>query len=522
MRRFATSLKRMHYRYSSSYAAGLFNFKIVTGEMFPYPCRKLDGDEAENLQFVLESIRSNNNPLTNLYGARIAPEYGGLGLGHTAHALIYEEIGTKCDDKLLSTIRHGGVCTYLLATAGANEVKGKYLTAMSDGTIRMGWAIEEDGVGSDISMNASQAILHDGEGYRLSGKKRCFDAASSTHFLVLAKTLTQTATDDGAAVAHRSSFFICAKDAPGLKVEGNDVILDNTPASDVVGVIGEGFKNAMITLFTEQYLYVVSLLGIMKRVLEELQGLNGEKGIADVVASCACAIYGMESAVYALTANMDIPTEDSLLECTLVSSFVRATTTHWLQRLGVLLPPNESIDNCFRHANTLFSLMESRDFLYATAACCGIEDYGLFFQQATTLQMMQARTLRSLGVRDRVPTKDIADASLIDEVVVKFGDAVEATFVRNGSQVQYQQLLLNRIGEAASLLYAASAVASRASMCAAKGLPSSKVEKQLASSFIRYSVERAKVLSEESCNIGRTADDVCKRITLDLCEDLLQ
>ncbi|ORC86536.1 putative acyl-CoA dehydrogenase, mitochondrial precursor [Trypanosoma theileri] len=522
MRRFGTIYKQLCCRQSSSYAAGLFNFKIVPAEMFPYPIRKLDGEEAENLQSVLETLRNGGNILTSLYGARIAAEYGGLGLGYTAHGLIYDELGAKCEEKLLSTIRHGGVCTHLLETVGAKDVKGKYLTAMSDGSVIMGWAVEEDVFGSDISMNTTKAVHHDDSGYKLSGKKRSLDVASATHFLVLAKTLTQTSTVDGAAVTHRSSLFVCSKDAPGIKIEGNTLILDNTPASDFVGVVGEGFKDVMITLFSEQYLYAVSLLGTMRRIVEELQGINEEKVIEDIVPSCICAIYAMESAVYALTANMDVPTEDSLLECTLVCAFVQSTVSTLIQKLEILTLPNKVLDKCFDHAKKSLALMESRDFLYATASCCGVEDYGLFFQKASTLQMMQARTLRLLGMRDRVPLKGVPEISLIEEAVVKFGDAVEATFVKNGSQVPYQQLLLNRLGEAASLLYAASAVASRASMCTQKGLPSAKAEGQLAACFIRFSVQRVNTLSEECCNIGKTADDVYKRIALEICEDALQ
>ncbi|RNF16391.1 putative acyl-CoA dehydrogenase, mitochondrial precursor [Trypanosoma conorhini] len=522
MRRFGRPLERIQCFRSVSYIGGLFNFKIVPTEMFPYPRRRVDGEEAENLQSVLESIRTNNNILGNLYGARIATEYGGLGLGHTAHALVCEELGNNCLDKLLATIRHSGVCTQLLASTGANDIKGKYLTSMSDGTIRMGWAIEEDGFGTDLSMNSTQAVMHDDGSYTLTGQKRCDAAASATHFLVLAKTLTQKSSEDGATVATRSSLFICEKEAPGLKIEGDSIVLENTPVADVVGVMGEGFKDAMIALFTEEYLYAVSLLGTMKRLVEELQSTNTGGGVAEMLPSFACAIYAMESSLYALTANMDVPREDSLLECTLVNAFVQATTAQCLHRLELLKSPNPTIDNYFRHAKKILSLMEPQDFLYATAVCCGVEDYGLFFQQASTLQMMQARAIRFMGVHDRVPIKNIAEASRIDEAVVKFGEAVEATFVKNGSQVPYQQLLLNRLGEAASLLYAASAVASRASMCATKGLPSAKLEGKLATAFIQFSVERALSLSEECCNIGKTADTVYRRIALEVCEAALQ
>ncbi|CBH13148.1 acyl-CoA dehydrogenase, mitochondrial precursor,putative [Trypanosoma brucei gambiense DAL972] len=519
MRRFISVSKHMPGRHSS-YAAGLFNFKIVPDEMFPYPCRKVDGDEAENLQLLLEDVRKNGSTLTNLYGARISTEYGGMDLGHTAHALIYEEVGAKCNADMLSLIGHSGMCTYLLSAVGDKSLKGEYLTAMSDGSVVMGWAVEESN-GSDFSMTSTKASLRDDK-YVLTGEKHCFNAAKATHFLVLGKTFTQIVAEEGATTVERLSFFICAKDAPGVKVVGNSVTMENTPARCAVGVVGEGFKNAMITLFTEQYLYTASLLGIMKRILQILGESNAGEGAGGLIGSFACFVYAMESTIYALAAIADTPVEDSLLECTLTAAFTQSTVTKLLKDLEISIPPSVQLEECISCARSILNQTEQDHFLYAAAVCCGIEDYGLFFQNASTLQVMQARLLRSLGVRDRIPIKNVRNASLIDEVVVTFGNAVETTFVRSGSHVQYQQLLLDRLGEAASLIYAASAVASRASLCVAKGLPSLELEESLAACFVSSAVSRSRVLCEEVCNVGKTADDILRRIALDICEDALQ
>lgn len=67
--------------------------------------------------------------------------------------------------------------------------------------------------------------------------------------------------------------------------------------------------------------------------------------------------------------------------------------------------------------------MQSTDLLKAEAVCCGVEDYGLFFQRTSTVQVMQLRTARSLGMIDHIPVSNI-DCSLIDKAIVHFGNAV--------------------------------------------------------------------------------------------------
>ena len=518
MRRVLSSVPRQYGRHAS-YVAGIFSFRVIPGEMFPYPSRKLDSEESETVQTLIEQIRSGDKEL-NLAGARIAAEYGGLGLGHTAHALVCEEVGTSGDSKLLQTIQHCGLASYLLSTVGSKEVKGKYLTGMSDGSIMMGWATQEE-CGNDISMNTTRASFTSSGTYAITGVKSCHYAESATHYLVLAKILTQTATQAGPTEVYRNSFFIVEKGAQGVVATGNTVTFDGAPVADIVGVVGEGFKDRMIALFTEQYVYASTLLGILKRVVQELRDSVPDQWAANTIASCACIMYAMESALYALVANLDLPTEDSLLEAALVSVFVQNGTNEWLSVLSTATPTSEVLEKCFANARHLLSMMEASDFLYSSAVCCGVEDYGLVFQRTSTLQMIQLRTLRAMGMKEHVPVREL-DCTAIDSAVVNFGDAVEATFVRNASQVPQQQLIINRLGEAAALLYAASASASRAAMCHSKRLSTAKTEKQLASTFIAMATERANHLSQECCNIGMTADESYKRIAVELCDDALR
>ncbi|CCW72081.1 unnamed protein product [Phytomonas sp. Hart1] len=519
MRRFLHVFSAHHSR-CVSYAASIFNYKAISDELIPFPSHKLENDEMENTQTLIEQIRSNDKELSTA-GARIAVEYGGLGLGHTAHALVCEELGTCGNRKLLSAIQHCTMASYLLSTFSSSKLKGKYLTSMSDGTAMMGWAVKEE-FGTDLSMNTTTATFEKGV-YRIKGEKICHYGENATHFLVMAKTMTQVSTEGGPKELSRNSFFVVKNNNNHeyVRMNKNHVTFDSAPAEDVIGVVGEAFRNSMITLFTEEYAYAAALLGTLKRVVQELRSMVPDRWATTTVASCACSIYAMESALYALTACLDIQTEDSLLEAALVNAFVQTTTNEWLTLLSTATPTTEALEKCFVCARTLLEMMESSDFLYSTAVCYGVEDFGLNFQRTTTLQLMQARLLRTFNLYERLPLKEI-DCTPIEKAIVNFGNAVESAFVRNTTRLSYQQLLINRLGEAAGLIYIATAVASRASMSINKRIKTAHTEKQLAEAFIISAMERVNILSSECCNTGLTADDSYMRIALELCEDALQ
>ncbi|CCW64553.1 unnamed protein product [Phytomonas sp. EM1] len=519
MRRFLRDFTAHNAR-CVSYAASIFNYKATVDELIPFPSHKLEIDESENIQALIEQIRNGDKELS-IPGARIAVEYGGLGLGHTAHALVCEELGTCGNKKLLATIQHCSMASYLLSTFSSSKLKGKYLTTMSDGIVMMGWAVNE-GFGTDFSMNATTATLENGV-YWIKGEKICHFGENATHFIVMAKTMTQVVTEDGPKEMLRNSFFVVKKnnDHKCVRVNKNHVTFDNAPAEDVIGAVGEAFRNSMITLFTEEYVYAAALLGTLKRVVQELRAMVPDRWATTTVASCACSIYAMESALYALTACLDLQTEDSLLEVALVNAFVQITTNEWLTLLSTATPTTETLEECFACARALLEMMESSDFLYSTAVCYGVEDFGLNFQRTTTLQLMQTRLLRTLNLYERLPIKEI-DCTPIDKAIVNFGNAVESAFVRNTTRLPYQQLIINRLGEAAGLIYIATAAASRASMCINKRIKTANTEKQLATAFITSAMERVNILSNECRNTGLTADDSYMRIALELCEDALQ
>lgn len=515
MRRLLLRSLPVPFTRSASYAAGLFHFKVIPEELTPFPAHSFSEDEGENLVTLARKISDGEKVDGLVPGAQIALEYGGLGLGHTAYSLVCEEMGRSGGlERLLAAVQSTTLAAHVISSCGSKELKGKYLTKMSDGTEVVGWAMQE-GNGADVSMNTTKATLAEGDSkYILRGRKVCAAAEDATHFLVLAKTKTQILTEKGPEETERSSLFMVDRNAKGVSLDQKMVVLDDVESEEVVGVVGEGFRNQLTTSMTLQYAGAAALLGSLKGICQEVSDEVPDGWCHDVLASCLCSMYAMESALYAVTGNLDRQTEDILLEACFSAGFIYNTVRECVASLSDVTQISSSH---YRTITTLLSTMEHPDYLNGAAVCSGVEEYGLAFQATSTLQMMQRRTLRMLGVKERLPIREV-DCSKVDAAIIEFGNAVETTFVRNTTSVPFQQLLLNRLGEAAQLLYAASAAASRAAMAAKKGLPTAKVEKKLASAFIDEATTRVKVLCNECQNTGMTADDICKRIALELCD----
>src|SRR6478735_2263525 len=83
-----------------------------------------------------------------LFGATIAPEYGGLGLDYSTYARVVEEIcrGWMSLSGILNTHL---MIAYTIRTFGNDEQKERFLPAMSRGEKRAAFGLTEAHAGSD-------------------------------------------------------------------------------------------------------------------------------------------------------------------------------------------------------------------------------------------------------------------------------------------------------------------------------------------------------------------------------------
>lgn len=538
---------------STSFAAGLFRVKIVGKEVFPYPIRKFTEDEGENLESLVRHVQGakEKTQFKDLIewgspGAAIPTEYGGLQLSETAHSVSLEETARNSPAAAyLPLLRHVGNCTYLIKNFGSKEVKAKYLSGMSDASIRMAWAVAEEHAGTDVSMNTASAIANGDGSFSISGSKVVVEGGDATHFLVLVKAPTQATSVDGSAVmAHKGTFFVVDRSAKGVRVElpatGSPsrsaavVHLDNVIAENIVGVVGEGHVQYLVTLHSCHHLVSATFIGIAKKALTiamryvnaQTQAKNGSQLLQAIVSSATAELYGLEASLYALTANLDVPAADSLIEATTSAALTARSVETLVRRLYAAVQystvggGDAEMATVLQEMDHVMRLTETESFLYACGAACGVEDFGLYFQKASTLETLQNRALRSMGFRDKLPVATAwPEAQKIEEAVLTFGAAVEHVFVRSNVRLRHQSLVLNRLGEAAALILASACSVARVLMADNKGVESAKIEKKLASVFIARALARVDSLCFECRNSGKTADEAFKRIAAEACEE---
>ena len=146
-----------------------------------------------------------------LFGATIAPEYGGLGLSASTYATIIERICTVW----MSV--SGIVNSHLIMAAavqrfGTEEQKQIYLPRFASGELRGGIALTEPDCGTDLQAIRTHAV-RDADDYLVNGAKTWISNSAEGGILaVLVKT------DTKAEPAHRGMSLLLIEKGPGLEV----------------------------------------------------------------------------------------------------------------------------------------------------------------------------------------------------------------------------------------------------------------------------------------------------------------
>ncbi|MCC6202633.1 MAG: acyl-CoA dehydrogenase family protein [Gammaproteobacteria bacterium] len=156
---------------------------------------------------------------------------------------------------------------------GSAEQKAHYLPRVATGEAIAGFAISERNAGSDVGAMTSTAT-RDGADYLLNGEKTWISNAGLAHqYVVFART--------GDAGTKGISAFIVEADRPGLSVSERIAVsaphplgslrFDNcrVPATQMLGMPGEGFKIAMATLDVFRSTVGAAALGFARRGLDE-------------------------------------------------------------------------------------------------------------------------------------------------------------------------------------------------------------------------------------------------------------
>ena len=211
-----------------------------------------------------------------LFGATIAPEYGGLGLS----AAIYAKIVERMSAVWMSV---AGFFNSHLIMAGAvqrfgtEEQKRRYLPRFASGGLRGGVALTEPDCGTDLQAIRTRA-RREGDYYIVNGAKTWITNSVEGQILaVLVKT------DPDARPPHRGMSVLLIEKGPGFRVvrkleklgyrgiDTGELTFENctVPASNLVGEEGRGLQQVLNGLELGRINVAARGAGLARACLEE-------------------------------------------------------------------------------------------------------------------------------------------------------------------------------------------------------------------------------------------------------------
>lgn len=190
-----------------------------------------------------------------LLGLPIGSEYGGAGADYRSYAIAVEEIGRACGSTGLSYAAHVSLGTNPIYKFGSKDQKKRYLEKLCSGEYIGCWALTEPGTGSDAAAQKTTAKLV-GDHWVINGTKQFITNATHADVAIIMAMTDQSQGRRGI------SSFVVEKGTPGFYVSKVEKKLGmrgsptasltfedcKLPKEAILGGVGEGYKQALITL----------------------------------------------------------------------------------------------------------------------------------------------------------------------------------------------------------------------------------------------------------------------------------
>lgn len=211
----------------------------------------------------------------DLLGLPFSTEYGGAGADYRSYAIAVEEIGRACGSTGLSFAAHCSLATGPIYAFGTEEQKRKYVPKLASGEYLGCWALTEPGTGSDAAAQKTTAKPV-GDHWVLNGTKQFITNATHADVAII------MAMTDPSLGKKGISSFIVDKGTPGFyvsKVEKKMGMRGSPTASltmeeckipkeNIIGAVGEGYKQALATLEGGRISIAALALGIAQGALD--------------------------------------------------------------------------------------------------------------------------------------------------------------------------------------------------------------------------------------------------------------
>jgi alkylation response protein AidB-like acyl-CoA dehydrogenase len=209
-----------------------------------------------------------------LMNSHIEEAYGGAGAGYLDGCLIEEELSWGCSG-IQTSLGCNGLATAPIALGGSEEVKKKYLGALTEAPKLASFCLTEPDAGSDVSGIKTRAVK-DGDDYVINGSKTYITNGHRADVIVLVTKTDPDAGYDG------FTLFLVPMDAPGvirekklekLGMHASDTALlafqdVRVPSTAVLGQVGKGFYHIMWELQGERLIGAAGMVAGAQKCFE--------------------------------------------------------------------------------------------------------------------------------------------------------------------------------------------------------------------------------------------------------------
>ena len=150
-----------------------------------------------------------------LFGATVAPEYGGLGLTAVTYARIVERVSAAWMS-IAGIFNAHLIMAAVVERFGTDEQKQRYLPRFASGELRGAVALTEPDCGTDLQAITTRAV-RDGNDYVINGAKMWITNSIYGHIIVVL-----VKTDPGTDPPHKGMSLLLAEKGDGISVSKLD------------------------------------------------------------------------------------------------------------------------------------------------------------------------------------------------------------------------------------------------------------------------------------------------------------
>ncbi len=219
-----------------------------------------------------------------LMGLPYPEKYGGAGGDTVSYAIAVEELSRACGSTGLTYAAHVSLGCAPFYLFGTEEQKQKYLTHLASGKGLGAFGLTEPQAGSDAGATRTTA-RKDGDSWVINGSKMWITSGSIADIIVATARTIVDGEDRGVScfiVEKGTPGFIPGKDEPKMGLKGSitsQLFFEDcrVPACNILGSVGQGFKQMLIILDGGRISIGAMALGLGMAALEAAVGYAKER-----------------------------------------------------------------------------------------------------------------------------------------------------------------------------------------------------------------------------------------------------